>query len=205
MVLYPDVMRRAQAEIDAVIGRDRTPSFSDRDKLPYIEAIVKEVIRWRPVDPLGVPRRSTEDDWYKGYFIPAGTVVIFNVWAMNRNPKYFPDAEEFRPERYLDDSGQLAEAIPDTHGHGHFAFGSGRRICPGRDFANQAFFINIATLLWAFDFEKALDSAGQPIIPSRTDCIDEGIMVRPAPFKCAIKPRSTEVGPLINSIVATFS
>ncbi len=53
MVLYPDVMRRAQAEIDAVIGRDRTPSFSDRDKLPYIEAIVKEVIRWRPVDPLG--------------------------------------------------------------------------------------------------------------------------------------------------------
>ncbi|PSS37906.1 hypothetical protein PHLCEN_2v248 [Hermanssonia centrifuga] len=158
MVLYPDVMRRAQAEIDAVVGRDRTPLFSDRDKLPYIEAIVKEVIRWRPVDPLG-------------------TVVIFNVWAMNRNPKYFPDAEEFRPERYLDDSGQLAEAIPDTHGHGHFAFGSGRRICPGRDFANQAFFINIATLLWAFDFEKALDNDGQPIIPSRTDCIDEGIMV----------------------------
>ena len=53
MTLYPDVQRRAQAEIDAVVGRDRIPKVSDRESLPYIEAIVKEVVRWRPIDPLG--------------------------------------------------------------------------------------------------------------------------------------------------------
>ena len=53
MTLYPDVMRRAQAEIDAVVGRERVPTFDDKDKLPYIRAIVRETLRWRPVGPLG--------------------------------------------------------------------------------------------------------------------------------------------------------
>ncbi|KAF7358526.1 Cytochrome P450 [Mycena venus] len=79
MTLYPNVMRTAQAELDAVVGRDRMPSFSDRANLPYIEAIVKEVLRWRPVGPLGLPRRSVKDDWYNGYFIPKGTLVLYNV------------------------------------------------------------------------------------------------------------------------------
>ena len=60
MVLYPDVMLRAQKQIDAVVGRDRLPSFEDRAKLPYIEAMVKEVLRWRPISPLGGPRRTTQ-------------------------------------------------------------------------------------------------------------------------------------------------
>lgn len=60
MTLYPDVMRKAQALIDGVVGRDRMPSFEDRNKLPYIDAIVKEVLRWRPVGPIGLPRRSTQ-------------------------------------------------------------------------------------------------------------------------------------------------
>ena len=60
MVLYPDAMRRAQAEIDAVVGRERMPSFLDRAKLPFIDAMVKEVLRWRTVGPLGLPRRTTQ-------------------------------------------------------------------------------------------------------------------------------------------------
>lgn len=89
MVHYPEVMRRAQAQIDTVVGRDRLPTFGDRDRLPYIEAIIKEVQRWRPVGPIGLPRCTTQvrrlgsryrvlvsfpmkDDWYKGYFIPKG-------------------------------------------------------------------------------------------------------------------------------------
>jgi cytochrome P450 len=58
MRLYPNVMKRAQAEIDAVVGRDRLPTFEDRENLPYIRAMVKEVLRWRPVGPLGLPRRA---------------------------------------------------------------------------------------------------------------------------------------------------
>ena len=68
-------MRRAQAQIDAVVGRDRLPTFADRDKLSFIEAMVKEVLRWRPVGPIGLPRLTLEDDWYKGYFIPKGSVL----------------------------------------------------------------------------------------------------------------------------------
>ena len=68
-----------------------------------------------------------QDDWYNGYLIPKGTMVISNVWSMNRDPTHFPDPDEFRPSRYLDASGQLSDNIPDTHHQGHMGFGSGRR------------------------------------------------------------------------------
>ena len=84
MVLHPEVQARAQAEIDAVVGRDRMPSFADRDALPYIRAVVRESLRWRMVGPLGVPRTTVQDDVYEGYFIPKGSVVLENIWAMNR-------------------------------------------------------------------------------------------------------------------------
>lgn len=90
-------------------------------------ALVKEIHRWRPVGPMGLPRRTMKDDWYNGYFIPAGTLVIANVWAMNRDPKHFPDFEEFRPERYLDADGQLVDPIAGTHMQGHVTYGFGRR------------------------------------------------------------------------------
>lgn len=98
MVLYPGVQRKAHAELDAVV-QDRLPAFQDRDKLPYINAVCKEIYRWRPVSPLGVPHRVTQDDSgsicvhplntssstggptvYRDYFIPAGTIVIGNAW-----------------------------------------------------------------------------------------------------------------------------
>ena len=76
---------------------------------------------------MGLPRRTMKDDWYNGYFIPAGTLVIANVWAMNRDPKHFPDFEEFRPERYLNTDGQLEDPLPGTHLQGHVTYGFGRR------------------------------------------------------------------------------
>ncbi|CAL1709871.1 unnamed protein product [Somion occarium] len=199
MTLYPEVMKKAQAQIDAVVGRDRMPTFADREELPYITAIVKELHRWRPVGPLGLPRRTMKDDWYNGYFIPAGTLVIANCWAMNRDPKLFPDFEEFRPERYLDASGKLLEPIAGTHLQGHVTYGFGRRICVGMNLANQALFIDIASMLWATSIERALDSDGRPVIPSRTDCLDEGLVVRPVPFQCVIKPRGANVPSLVQS------
>ena len=89
MVLYPDIQRRAQAEIDEVVGRDHAPTFGDRARMPYLEALVREVLRWRPVGPMGLPRKTSEvrwticittdslttaaqDDWYNEYFIPKG-------------------------------------------------------------------------------------------------------------------------------------
>lgn len=81
MTLYPEIQRLAQRELDAVVGSERLPQFSDQDSLPYINAIVKECLRWQPVAPLAIPHRSVEDDIYKDkYFIPKGSMVIGNVW-----------------------------------------------------------------------------------------------------------------------------
>ncbi len=131
MRLYLGVMKKSQAQIDTVVGRDRLPTFADKKNLPYIRAIVKEVLRWRPVGPLGLPRRTTQDVYYNGYFIPKGSLIITNVWAMNRDPEIFPDYDEFRPERFLDESGTVEVIPPDTHMQGHVTFGFGRRlVCP---------------------------------------------------------------------------
>jgi cytochrome P450 len=80
MVLFPDVAVKAQAEIDAVVGSDRMPGFEDEASLPYVRAMVKEVLRWRPVNKFGMTHATSEDDWYEGYFIPKGTVVVLNWW-----------------------------------------------------------------------------------------------------------------------------
>ena len=76
MGLWPDVQRKARRELDAVVGRDRLPTMDDLESLPYIQAIVLETLRWMPVLPLGLPHRSLEDDEYKGYFIPGGSVIV---------------------------------------------------------------------------------------------------------------------------------
>jgi len=80
MTLYPEVQRQAQAEIDKVVGNHRLPSFSDRSNLPYVDAIVKEALRWLPVAPMGLSHMTTEDDTYEGYFIPKGALLIPNIW-----------------------------------------------------------------------------------------------------------------------------
>ena len=80
MTLHPDVQRRAQAELDAVVGPNRLPEHSDKPNLPYIEAIYKEVLRWAPVLPFSIPHMTSVDTECDGYFIPAGTVLLPNSW-----------------------------------------------------------------------------------------------------------------------------
>lgn len=96
MVTHPDVQEKAQQEIDEVVGRGRLPAFADFKHLHYTQAIVKEVLRWRydtyffllrshlifqsPAAPISVPHALIEDDWYEGYFLPKGSMVIPNVW-----------------------------------------------------------------------------------------------------------------------------
>jgi cytochrome P450 len=80
MALFPDVQRKAQEEIDRVVGTHRLPSFGDRENLPYLDAIVQEVLRWHPVAPMGIPHMTTEDDIYEGYLIPKGALLLPNIW-----------------------------------------------------------------------------------------------------------------------------
>jgi cytochrome P450 len=80
MALFPDVQRKAQEEIAHVVGQNRLPTVADRANLPYINAVVKEVLRWHPVAPMGLPHMSTSDDTYDNYFIPKGSIILCNIW-----------------------------------------------------------------------------------------------------------------------------
>lgn len=80
MVLFPEVQRRAQEELDRVVGSERLPQWEDEANLPYVRSVIKEVMRWRPVNKFGMPHATSEDDWYEGMFIPKGSVVVLNWW-----------------------------------------------------------------------------------------------------------------------------
>ncbi|KAJ6484798.1 cytochrome P450 [Mycena sanguinolenta] len=187
---FPEVQRRAHTELDAVVGRSRMPTFADYNNLPYIRALIKEILRWAPVTPIGLPHRLMEDDYYDGYFIPKGSIIIANVWAMNRDPEVYGDnADLFDPTRHLDEDGRLTIIIPETKEEGHHTFGFGRRNCVGRHLVNDSLFINCANILWALSVEPFYDYKGSPIIPSLDESITNGIVVRPPLFRCFFKPR----------------
>ena len=178
MVTYPEVQKRAQDELDAVVGRARTPTFADLQHLPYIRAMVKEALRWRPVDPVGLPHLSTEDDWYDGMFIPKGTIVMANVWHLNRDPEiYGADAAHFNPTRFLDVHGDIAPGPPETKEEGHVTYGFGRRVCVGKHVANNSLFIDIAMTLWACNIAPGKDERGD-VIPIDVDgWVEDGLVV----------------------------
>ena len=110
MVAFPEVQRRAHAELDAVVGRARLPTFADAPRLPYVRAIIKEVIRWRPAIRLA-DHTATEDGLYEDVFIPKGTTCTANIWQCNHDRAIFgDDADDFKPERHLGENGEL---LPD--------------------------------------------------------------------------------------------
>ncbi|KAI0341374.1 cytochrome P450 [Trametopsis cervina] len=194
MTLYPHVQARAQAEVESVIGPagQRLPSFSDRPHLPYVEAIVLELLRWNPAVPLGLAHQLTQDDVYRGYRLKKGTVVWANIWTMLHDETVFPRPLEFRPERFLDKNGAirpLSKAEDPNLG-----FGFGRRICPGMYFADNSIFIAVAMMLGFFNISKATDENGREIIP---EVEYDGFISHPRPFKCNIKPRSSATEALI--------
>ncbi|KAI0066937.1 cytochrome P450 [Artomyces pyxidatus] len=180
-VAHPETQKSAQAELDTVVGRARIPTFADLPHLPYVRAMAAEALRWRPLDPLGVPHRTTQDDWYEGTFIPKGTTCIANLWALSRDPALFGnDAHLFKPERFLEGE------------EGHVAFGFGRRVCPGRHVANDSLCIGIAAMLWACTLEPARDEQGQPVTVDVDGFVDQGLSVRPVHFACSAEPRFLE-------------
>jgi cytochrome P450 len=175
MAAFPDVQRRAQAELDTVIGRTRLPTFADAPRLPYVRAIVREVLRWRPPFPLGVPHEATEDGWYEGMFIPKGTTCIANLWHCNHDRTVFgDDADEFKPERHFGDDGELLPGPKETNQEGHVSFGFGRRICVGKHLANDSLFVHTARILWATSIKCARDENGEELPPDTSPFEKEG-------------------------------
>ncbi|RPD72903.1 cytochrome P450 [Lentinus tigrinus ALCF2SS1-7] len=188
ITIHTEEQKAAQAEIDAVIGRERLPTFADRERLPYCEALCLEIMRRYTFGPLGLAHVSREDDVHDGYFIPKGTIVIPNNWRFFRNPDTYSDPETFRPGRFIGSEKQFDPR--------KYLFGYGRI-----HLADASLWLASVSVLAAFDVAPPVKD-GKPVIPSGK-FLDGGIS-HPEPFECVIKPRSAAAEALVRALPASL-
>ncbi|KAG6919125.1 hypothetical protein DXG01_008932 [Tephrocybe rancida] len=201
-IRYPAWITTAQKEIDAIVGSERLPSFKDRPFLPYVDAIVREIHRWRPAAPFGLPHQSTASDVieYKGkpFFIPKGSIIFAVPWnalqtfdrAIEHDQTVFEEHDRFMPERFLDANGDLKSDYETS------SFGFGRRTCPGVPFAERTLWIAIATMLWTFNIrasEETDPKTGLPFHYTDSDAAFSGDLTNsPLEFPAVFEPRSSQ-------------
>ncbi|XP_060576044.1 cytochrome P450 1A1-like [Ruditapes philippinarum] len=178
LIMFPDVQKRAQEEVDKELGSNRNISGNDQANLPYVMATILEVLRKTSIVPFAIPHITLHDTKLQGYDIDKDTVVFFNLHSVANDESYWGDPENFRPERLLDDSGKL-----DKEKCSHImAFGAGRRQCPGETMAKMNIFIVIVTLLQRYSLQKA-DGSDLDLDPIW------GLILSPKPFKVIVKRR----------------
>ncbi|KAI0055352.1 cytochrome P450 [Artomyces pyxidatus] len=174
MSLHPEVQSKARDELErATNGGKWLPTMKDRDACPYIQCIIKELLRFNPVVPL-VPHSLVEDDEYEGYTIPKGAWVMANIWALMHDPAVYPAPDAFQPERF---EGAHPQRDPLD-----ICFGFGRRTCPGTNFALASLFLNMAHVLFACEIAPAKGEAR----------FTDGHVSHPVPFDCTVLVRDEE-------------
>ncbi|KAG1728983.1 cytochrome P450 [Suillus paluster] len=169
---FPEEQAKVQAELDAVIGSHRAPTFADQSSLPRLQAFISEALRWRPMAPGGLAHQTNKEVIWENYCIPAGTIVFGNHWSISRDPEVYPEPYAFKPQRWIDDQGRLRDDLK------FFVYGFGRRVCPGQHVADRSVFINSLLILWSFrlalDPTQPLDDMGyiNDDIPERPCAIE---------------------------------
>jgi cytochrome P450 family 2 subfamily J len=158
MAMHPEIQEKLFAEIKRIVGMSRLPSLSDRPLMPYTEAVIMEVMRYSAMVPLAVQHRTTEDVNFHGYFIPADTLVVPNLYCAMRDPKVWGDADNFRPERFLSPDEKTVirhdALIP---------FSTGKRVCLGETLARDELFLFTTSLFQRF--RVGGDPNGPPLKP----------------------------------------
>ncbi|KAG8738098.1 hypothetical protein FRC10_007291 [Ceratobasidium sp. 414] len=195
MTLYPAVQAKAQAEIDAYLSSTHDKSvrlftIADREHLPYTSAIVSEALRWHPVTNIAVHNTGPGEEVACGYRIPGNTMVIANIWGLLHDPAVYTNPGEFCPDRYFG-----GEPAPDP---ALYAFGFGRRVCPGAHIAQQSLWLAISNILASFTISKALGADGMEITPK--ELFTNDVLSQPEPFDCSIRVRSSASRALIDSV-----
>ncbi|KAI5889621.1 cytochrome P450 [Schizophyllum commune H4-8] len=187
MMDHPEHLERAQRELDAVVP-GRLPDFADEEHLPFVTAIVLESLRYMPVTPVAIAHYYTgeEHDMYKGYVIPPG--------SMAHDEEAYPDAYAFKPDRFLTSDGKINRDVRDPS---VFAFGFGRRICPGRRLAYASMWLTIASILKTFDIRKAKRADGSVIEPPKEWV--SGLVYLLKLFKCRLVSRNAETQAMIRA------
>nr|XP_054766000.1 cytochrome P450 2J2-like [Lytechinus pictus] len=175
---HPDVQKKVQEELDAIIGHGRQPNIDDRANLPYCDATLMEIMRIRPVGPIALPHMTSADVTLGSYNIPKGTIVIPNLWAVHHDPKDWCDPHVFNPDRFLSADGQTV-----VKNEAWMPFSTGRRECLGSQLAKMETFLLFTNLFQQFEFKLPPDQPthhmrGQP-----------GITMPPESFKICASER----------------
>ncbi|KAK3589266.1 hypothetical protein CHS0354_008330 [Potamilus streckersoni] len=147
---HHDCVDRMYQEIVDTVGLERSPSLKDRPAMPYTDAVILEALRYITHVPLAIPHGAMEDVELEGYTIPKGSRLIMNIWTVHHDPAIWGDPWIFRPERFLDDNGELLPA-EHTMRQSLVTFGSGKRNCVGENLAKSRFFLYLTTLIQKFD------------------------------------------------------
>jgi len=190
MVHHPEWQKKCQDEIDEQCG-GRMPELTDMPNMPVLRACIKETMRWRPNVPTGVAHEIMEDDFYNGYFLPKHTRVLPLDWAFLRNETKYPDAENYRPERWLEPSWPTYQEPLSQHPNimGMTSFGWGMRACLGQSLTRDETFVGLSGLLWAFNLVRKRDANGNEMEASITKS-NSLLIVKPDAFDMAFEPRS---------------
>ncbi|CAL1410921.1 unnamed protein product [Linum trigynum] len=151
LVNHSDVLTIAQSELDNHVGNQRRVQESDHRHLEYHKAIGKETLRLYPPGPLSLPHKSMEDCTFSGRSVRKGTWLIVNMSKIQYDPRVWSDPDEFRPDRFLATHKDIELRAQDFE---LIPFGSGRRMCPGVNFALRVMHLTLATLLHGFDFVR---------------------------------------------------
>ncbi|KAM9324496.1 cytochrome P450 2D6 [Gastrophryne carolinensis] len=175
MLLYPDVQRKVQKEIDEVIGRSRNPTMADVLKMPYTNAVIHEVQRCGDIFPVAMHHMTFRDTEIGGYFIPKGIIVVLNLSSVLKDEQIWEKPYQFYPDHFLGPDGKFMKK------DAFMAFAAGRRACPGEHLARMELFIFLTTLLQSYTFEipdKMPPPKADPVL---------AVTLCPQPYKvCAI-------------------
>ncbi|KAG4259102.1 cytochrome P450 [Fusarium proliferatum] len=200
MLQNPDVQHRAQMEIDKIVGRDRLPEPKDIENLPFVQALISEVLRWHPVAPTGIPHRATKDIACRDYIIPKGSILVPNIWAFTQDPTVYKDPLSFNPSRFLceeTDDG-IPHKTPEPNPR-QYVFGFGRRICPGRFLAEATFSLTIMQTLAAYKISKVVRDGKE--VDIKADFLP-GLLSHPVEFEAVIVPRHENVESIVRAVEA---
>ncbi|CAH0701907.1 unnamed protein product [Spodoptera exigua] len=183
MLRNPDVKRRVQEELDAVIGRERLPTIEDMRNLPYTETTILETLRMSNIVPLATTHSPTKDVHLNGYRIPAGSQVIPLINCVHMDPNLWDEPNKFNPSRFIDETGKIRR--PEFF----MPFGVGRRMCLGDVLARMEMFMFFACMMHQFDVQ--METGDAP--PSLEGTV--GATIAPKAFRVKFSPRSVPVAP----------
>jgi phenylacetate 2-hydroxylase len=189
------IQKKAYAEIQkAYPNGDAWSKCLEEEKVPYITAFYKEVLRYWTVIPICLPRVSIRDIPYEGTTIPAGTTFYMNAYAADYDEEHFENPKEFNPERYMkDESHNHDDNSEKATGIAHYGYGAGSRMCAGSHLANRELFIAFVRIISAFEIVAPKNKKDEPIMDALlANDIPTSLTMEPKPFKVGFKVRNKE-------------